>query len=316
MKGERSSISYGGAELKSIIRLKQNLALPKIEPRPPCPPKVYQKVYKYLDGALPIGIRKSNRSFKGATTSTRTPSKHVRPDKPAQSINSRRKVASRAASETEVPSWVMPIIRHLCKMLGAPAAPRHIFAGVSSILFSHNRPANVNIQALIITIYILVLNTLTVAETEPAEYLQRRETVSATLREALTQRGLEVEYDQDDIDDCMRQVSKYDWTDMDWFGNIEVELGHGGQEDGEELDWADDVDDEEGHVVPIQPKRLVSMDLEEKDYLQAGLGTMMDDRVDYLSDAKRRSYERWKMDTLLQIDELEAREQEMDADDR
>ena len=208
----------------------------------------------------------------------------------------------------------MPVIRHLCKTLGAPAAPHHIFAGVSSILGSDNRPADTNIPALIITICILTLNTLAGDETEPAEYLRRRDAALIAIHEALAQRSVQVECCQADIDECMRQVNKYAWTDMDWFGNMAEGPSLNGREHGEQFGRSDDADDQEGDSLRVQSQGLVSMNSEEG-YLQAGLGTMMDDRVDYLSDAKRRSYEIWKAETLLQIEALEAQDEEMRGDE-
>lgn len=210
----------------------------------------------------------------------------------------------------------MPVIRHMCKKLSAPAASPHIFAGVSSILSSTNRPADINIPALITTVCILTLNAFAEDETGPAEYLQRREAASAAVQKALTQYDVEVECGQTDIDDCMRQVNQYGWTDMDWFENVERSLHHNNEDErGKELGGADDGDDMDGHNLPIRSQDPFSMKGDDEAYLQAGLGTMMDDRVDYLSDAKRRSYERWRTETLLQIDELQTQSREMDVDD-
>ena len=225
-------------------------------------------------------------------------------------------MARQTTSEIQIPTWLIPVIRHLCKTLGAPVATPHIFAGVSSILSSDNRPADVNIPALMTTTCILTLNILTGEETEPAEYLRRRGAASAAIQEALAKHGVQVDCCQADIDECMRQVNKYGWTDMDWFENLEGrsclnEKGHGKKAGG-----ADDAHDREARILPAHTNDLVSANLDEEDYLQAGLGTMMDDRVDYLSDAKNRSFERWKMETLLQIDELEARDREMDVEGR
>ena len=68
-------------------------------------------------------------------------------------------------------------------------------------------------------------------------------------------------------------------------------------------------DEDEGQILPNLSENFISSFSEDEDILQAGLGTMMDDRTDYLSDSRRRSYERWKRETLLRIDELEARDQ-------
>ena len=298
-----------------MARLKQNLELPKIEPRPPCPPKVYQKLYKFLDSALPSSVRKSSRSSRSAPTATSSASKHARPDKPAMSINPRRKKDQSAAMNPETPTWVMPVIRNMCRKLGALAAPHHVFAGVSSVLSSSDRPVDTNVAALVITLYILVLTRLTGVEAEPAEYFRRKQLALEIVEEAMTDQGEQMACNQADIDDYMLYVSKYRWTDMDWFSNVDVGSGYHGREDSQRRDAGDDdVDEDEGHILLRPSKGFISMGSEEENYLQAGLGTMMDDRGDYLSDPRRRSFERWKKKTLLQIDELEAREKATDAD--
>lgn len=144
-------------------RLKVSLALPKIQPRPPCPPRTYQKLYRYLDGALSTAsprrstrFHDDSRNKKDDAPSTPSRSAGLKPGTPTQQKNSeekslgklkrpsvRRAAAVSAAGnrnekqgkeEDLVPQWVMPAIRVLCKKLGASAAPPHIYTGVSSIL--------------------------------------------------------------------------------------------------------------------------------------------------------------------------------------
>ena len=88
----------------------------------------------------------------------------------------------------------------MCKELGAPAAPHHIFAGVSSIFASDNRPVDLNLVALIITMYLLVLTRLTGVETTAEEYLQRRETAMEATKEAMIRKGERMECEETDVD--------------------------------------------------------------------------------------------------------------------
>ena len=294
-----------------MCRLKQHLALPKIEPRPPCPPKVYKKLFTFLDGALPTGLRKSVRPSQSTPSSTRPSSQHVRPEKFAKFSNSRKGKESPQATVSNMPSWIMPVIRHMCKKLGALAAPHHVFAGVSSIIPTERRPEDLNIVALMITLFLLVLTRLTGVETGQAEYSQRKKLALEAVEEAMNQKGESMKCNEANIDDYMRQVKTYHWTDMDWFGNVAVGSGLLRQESDSEDPQADDDagDDDEDRLLPQLSDKFVSSLSEEEDFLQAGLGTMMDERVDYLSDARRRSYDRWKTEMLLKIDELEARDQ-------
>ncbi|KAL2050114.1 hypothetical protein ABVK25_009617 [Lepraria finkii] len=223
-------------------RLKQTLALPKIQPRPPCPPKVYQKLYKYLDGALPARERRSRRPARlngneSAPTSspfkTRTPSRpaYVRPDTP------RRKIPQRlAAGTSEAPGWMMSVIRQLCQKLGAPAAPHHIFAGVSSILSSQDMASNgktvaqssaTKTPALIVAVYVWVTARLAWSEAPAVEYQQQRNSAVEMLK-GLAQVVDEMRsFDHDDVDTCMHQIVDNQWTKMDWFENVPAGTGLG-----------------------------------------------------------------------------------------
>lgn len=213
----------------------------------------------------------------------------------------------------------MPTIRQLCRSLNAPAAPHHVFAGVSSILSSlaqSRRAPTVSVPGLIIVVFILVTTRLTGVETKPEEFLQLRERAMNEVRSALSDRSIPVSCELGDIDECMRQVGEYNWTDMDWFNNIDVGSGVGTNEghlsEDDQAVQREEGDNEEGHrILPLQMQTVD--DLEDDDdpgYLQPGLGTMMNESVDWLSDAKRRSYEEWKSKILLQMEELQAQQQD------
>lgn len=140
-------------------RLKNSLALSKIQPRPPCPPRMYHNLYRYLDSILVTAaprrstrIHKDDRNTKNETLTKSLRSAGSNPGSPAEQCkggnnNSVGKLKRptyrhtvvenrREEAETEedlVPKWVMPAIRLLCEKFGASAAPPHIYAGVSSI---------------------------------------------------------------------------------------------------------------------------------------------------------------------------------------
>ncbi|KAK4693115.1 origin recognition complex subunit 6, partial [Lecanoromycetidae sp. Uapishka_2] len=324
---EEIARSYACANI-ACERLKQTLNLPKIEPRPPCPPKVYQKLYKYLDSALPARERRSSRptgTKEVFSTPTSSPAKPRTPAKvrSAGGSVSRTKTTQKLASAApEVPRWVMPAIRHLCKQLGAPAAPHHIFAGVSSIV-STNPPDEVKIPALIIAIYSFVTTRLSGTPFPSAKYPQLRSQGLDIVKATMGDDVVSADVGHADVDHCMREVKNQRWTEMDWFENIPAGVGVGGDEVIVD-DIGDDLDDEEtgeGHLLPIKRREIDRDHSAPQDYLQAGLGTMvgsfdcshrsrlrylqMQDRVDYLSDDRRREYREWKKKILLQIDELE-----------
>lgn len=324
-------------ELSRGCRLKQTLNLPKIEPRPPCPPKVYQKLYRYLDEALPARERRSARPPRTKDVFSTPTSSPAKPRTPVKAVPSRLSASRTKRSQTlgtkiaEVPKWVMPAIRQLCNGLGAPAAPHHIFAGVSSII-STSPSDEIKTPALIIAVYVFATTRLSGIPFSSGKFPQLR---SQALKIVTTSAGEDAErgdVDDADVDHCMREVKNQQWTEMDWFENIPAGVGVGTDEGIEEPvdDGLDDEETEEGHLLPVKRRDNDRSGAAHQDYLQAGLGTMvrpsfklnrgskltdlqMQDRVDYLSDDRRRGFREWKRNILLEIEELEKGE-EMDVD--
>lgn len=173
----------------------------------------------------------------------------------------------------------MPVVRQLCKEMGAPAAPHHIFAGVSSILASQEQQSAVKIPAMIVAVYILVTTRLSGIETAPGEYQNLRNLALEIVKDAAKKDEPYMEVGNCDIDNCMREVKDQKWTEMDWFRNIipgaGVSLAEGAEDDAEN---GSDVDEEvEGGILPVTKENFDGQDSLEQDYLQVGLGTMVGD---------------------------------------
>ena len=275
------------------FRLKQSLALPRIEPRPPCPPRVYQKLYRYLSSALPAGTRRNNKPARANDPFSAPASSPAKPRIPGQVIplrsgSMRKKTSLRPNARSDsVPDWIMPSIRQMCKKVEAPAAPHHIFAGVSSILSLRELERNggaeaassgVKTAALIVAIYILVATRLIGVETKPAEYRQRRRLALEALTEAIPGE-MEQAFDDSDVNKAMRKIDSQRWAEMDWFSNVpegsglclEVEMdevsSQGAAKDGED-------EEDEGPLLPGLRRASRRQDDLVDRYLQAGLGTM------------------------------------------
>ena len=161
--------------------------------------------------------------------------------------------------------------------MGALAAPHHVFAGVSSILASEKQQSAVNIQALIVAVYILVTTRLGGTETAPDEYQNRRNFALEIVKEAGRKGEADVEVSSADIDNCMREVKDQKWTHMDWFSNITPGAGVGLDKRVEDdVDGGPDDDEaDEGGLLPGTRRTIGNRDSLEQDYLQAGLGTMV-----------------------------------------
>lgn len=276
-----------------------SLGLPKIELRPPCPPRIYQKLYKYLDSALTAGTRRSGRPARNSATTTPT-SSPIKPRTPAKPTplrpaNARRKGAAQTVIAQEVPKWVLPTIRHLCKALGAPAAPHHVFAGVSSILTLpaprpsldislDNDSSKVNIASLIIVIYLLVVTRLSGKEMLAEEFIRLRGLAITLIHDSGIPEASEEVADSDEVVtrvvNWMRDIGAQGWTELDWFTNVGEGAGlrvdesqaMDGAKAGSEVD---DVNSRSPDSLQAVGHMNLLFDDGEEYVLRPGLGTMV-----------------------------------------
>lgn len=229
----------------------------------------------------------------------------------------------------------MKAIRGLCKQLGAPAAPPHVFAGVSSILTTSppyqqsmtendlERLRSLSVESLIVAVYMLVRTRLSGVETDPSTVSEQRDTALTVLIQVRNGEETSTAIDPTSVMDWMQEIRRGRWTELDWFSNVTVGAGLG-LDDPEathpiDSDRGDSDDDE-----PVaHGKRAAREYGAEKPYLQPGLNTMvcrwysygakadlcqMQARVDYLSDEKRAEYQIWKKGILARIDRMEKAE--------
>ncbi|KAL8769508.1 MAG: hypothetical protein Q9209_004569 [Squamulea sp. 1 TL-2023] len=321
---EEIARTYACAHL-ACERLKQTIGLPKIQPRPPCPPKIYQKLYRHLDSALVAGVKKALRapipfeSPRPTNAPSTTPRKSTRISTPTSYSASRKRKRISAITE-EVPSWVMKAIRGLCKQLKVPAAAPHVFAGVSSILTlpppneegmkddDIERLRTLSVEALIVVVYMYVRTRLSGMQMDPSAYPGQRDealTILSQLRhggETLTA------IDPANVNEWMGEIGRGCWTELDWFANVGEGAGLGLDDASSDHTNNSDRGDLDEDEALAYLKRETYAYGSEKPFLQPGLGTMMQDRVDYLSDEKRANYQIWKKDFLARIDRMERAE--------
>ena len=184
----------------------------------------------------------------------------------------------------------MPLIRHLCKAFNAPAAPPHVFAGVSSILtlpapseLDHKAPPDsgeqINVPALIIVVYLLVATRLTGVATPPEEFIRQRTLAIVAIRNSEVPEAVTEVTDDTRaaarIMSWMREISRNRWTELDWFANVREGSGLGLST--ERIDREEDLEDDVRYQK--QTNSIVEgLDLEEDespDVLRPGLGTMV-----------------------------------------
>ena len=180
----------------------------------------------------------------------------------------------------------MPTVRRLCTALGAPAAPPHIFAGVSSILTlpaplqssneaaGSSEPKRDKIPAIIIAVYLLVTTRLSGIETSVEDYNRIKSAALRTLNGIDAGKTESEEIDGKDVDKWLWEIRDRGWTSLDWFANIGV--GTGLDVDGlrgDNVASEDGTGSEQGKLFVKQS--LIGLDKPKKNMLQAGLGTMV-----------------------------------------
>lgn len=341
--------TYACANL-ACERLKTSLNLPQIEPRPPVPPRIYNKLYAYLSETLaarPQRTRKPAARFEelpSPANKARTPAK--RRENPPTTSASKRALPSRqtptkeralAAFRTptksrkselahggrglEIAAWIHPVIRGLCARLETRGAAPHVLAGVSSVLtLPTPKPEGGDgkkekIPGLVAAVYILVHTRLVGRETSGKEYVALRRGVLAAFKALRGDEEVCAKVEAagggwegwedvtgKDVDGWVMQLSARGWVDLDWFGNIESGAGVERPEAQEEI--MEDGEDGEGEE---------EEDGDEEEAVM-GLGTMIQDRVDYLSVRKREEYRIWKEGIMERAEEIErTRDGEMDT---
>jgi origin recognition complex subunit 6 len=307
-------------------RLKISLNLPKPVPRPPCAPRVYKKLYTYLENALPA---KQPRRSPGNASEAFSPAKPATPSKakarPTQSATlvkdppqpSKKQAIGNGTDKNQVsPKETMPAIRHLCKALKYPTLVPHIFAGLESTyrhafpsaasteqsgppstprkgrrateVVTAEIPTEENMKLLLVAVFVTsMVKVKSVTLVSTAFVLDNGKKAIGVL-------GIEPEH-MSQVEDLIVKVSNLGSTDMEWFENLPVMPT---SPDEGENDGKDTAADEEPEVGQKRSRGLG----EERGGLQAGLGTMMQDRIDWLSEEKRLDYEDWRAEIMERLD--------------
>ena len=208
----------------------------------------------------------------------------------------------------------MPVIRRLCKRLDAPAAPPHVFAGVSSILThpqdeagSQDSNEEFNRTALIVAVSFFVTSRLSGVTTTPEDLAQKLR-IALELMHELEHEGDEIEpTSETDVRSHMRKIASPKWMNMDWFRNIQVGSGLAATEESSK-----DIEEEssrsparDGPALPSRKRPKTSTSGRAKDFLKPGLGTMLQPKIDYLSEESLAAYGEWKDDIMRRIEVME-----------
>lgn len=283
--------------------------------------------------SAPSTPQKANRTTKIplATPSRRTPVKGT----PQPATPSKRGVVANrgdANDDNGAPDWVMATIRHLCKAFSKSVAVPHVYTGVCTVLDLRKTPQTATaprtssrarravvasapaqpepimeaqIPALIAVLFLYIHARMSDRETTPEAFLEQRDKAIGVLCGEGSAKQTDEEELLADIDRFMRLAQSDGWVQMEWYLNIVAGESESGS--GQECENArDDEDDAVAGLRMRQRKTHVDMqDYDDSERLEIGLGTMMQEKLDYFSEERRLEYLEWKEGFLARVEQLE-----------
>ncbi|CCE30119.1 uncharacterized protein CPUR_03967 [Claviceps purpurea 20.1] len=311
-------------------QLKTSLDLPPIAPRPPIPPRIYNRLYAHLDAILP------NASTTARSSRVRIPSRRIRENADTMPIKSQPRavpsrgtptkemslakfrVPSRAASALKarkldvqgsrhhrVHPWIQPVIRHMCAESGQKKLAPTIFAGIECTLVPDGRPAEDawlvdHVTDLVAALYFFVMMrvrsiTSVGAGINRESYVPLRKEILTLLAQAGQQVAVPAFEEDDAFWAGWRSIQSRD------FDAAVAKVNENKWLSG---DWYDGIVD----VLCSTDKADVDMlEVEqEQEERQASLPTrradaMLQEQNDYLSETRRADFAAWRDEMLGKI---------------
>ncbi|KAF3040967.1 hypothetical protein E8E12_009000 [Didymella heteroderae] len=311
---------YACAQL-ACERLKKRLNLPSIASRPPCPPRVYKKLYDYLASALPDSSTPREPQTPRNDRTSAPASARTTPKTPLSSRKTPRTAQKIDSSAGEPPEWIMPAIRMLVKNFSYPLATPHVYTGVESTLplmarmsaaaadTPSKRPRRTGNEskapmatvsetktvALVVVIFLYVLSRMENQDITPEEYEIRKGKAIRTLLELPAAKNVTSDELSPEIEDLMNVAIHEGWMRMEWFLNIAPV---------ESVDEMEGVEMAVNGTVHPTAGKFLGLKGGSSDYI--GLGTMLQDSTDYLGERQRQYYKAWKAKIMARLEEIEA----------
>ncbi|KAK6534795.1 hypothetical protein TWF281_006095 [Arthrobotrys megalospora] len=302
-------------------RLRTKLDLPVLPDKPPAPvpPKLYRTLYKQFSETLVISSTSRtsitatpSKSRGGRTTAAAaaagnpttstgtTPSKAPR-GRPKSAFVRNTPASSTASKDKKIEQYI-PLINELCG--DTSAAIYHLTAGASYIFSSAKyRNLTETPYTLVGVLYVVVIKELMGEEIEGMVEEERRVWYEGKIGEVykvLKGKGLVKGREgtwKEEFNEVLAEVAGEDMRETRWFMDLS---GGKGVEVEEETEEVDEAMEEEG-VGKVAGKRKVA-----EAGMESGIGSMMQDRLDFLSDKRRKAFSDWKTDALRRIAQLEA----------
>ena len=294
-------------------RLRATLRLPPIKQnQAPLPPRDYKKLYAFLDRVLDneIGTPKKRKAEDIVPASRnadhQTPSKKQKTSTPVSKKGSdfvgrvEESASKTQKNEGEAPAFVLPTVRKLCKTHKTPEMIPHVYTGVCVVLKlaqmwprSAKHPGGqgkgfeADITYLVVALYLMTLTRM------------QRGKMFETLDET------------EKIESWIKKINKQGYCKgQGWFDSVpegvldfSLDAVNDDAADAEEQELMDASDEE-----PSTRSARKGLHLDEddpEDVLLPGLGTMMQESIDWLNRDKKVAFESWMKDMIRKIDRID-----------
>jgi origin recognition complex subunit 6 len=309
-------------------RLGAKLKLPTPHARPPCAPRVYKKLLTFLEQALPAtlpgkptqdepknakDVSSARSTPKGAAT-TRSSQSTPRATPKKKSTAFAGKIAGSRASLQEnnddgAPAWVMPLIRRLCQTFSTPLLAPHVYTGLCVVLSLANLEYSQgdedhtyrnDVAGLTLALFFMVLSRMQRGKVSTESYSADCNSACAVATGQDIHTGITKQH----VDDWIKQISSEEWASgQEWWSSVpEGVFDRVGKPSAEELEEDHDVE-----LVSRKKKRVREKETEQdlEGTLLPGLGTMMQESIDWLSEDKRAEYLDWRAGIAKRLDRMD-----------
>jgi len=321
---EEIARAYACCEI-ACDRLRAPLRLPPTKKGgAPCKPLVYRKLLGYLEGVLgDDGGNTPGKRKREEVEIQETPTKKVRQTPqvtPSKSSGKRDggflgkiKASSTKGKETkEAPDFVMSAIRRLCKSFKTPEMAPHVYTGTCIVLrladlwppssADAERLLDAEVTTLLVALYLMVLTRM------------QRGKMTTKIFKGISSRAVEMFdaiSDAQQIEGWIKRINSEGLCKgQDWWESVPEGIFDFSMKNLEEAHVADDGDEvvvnsqdlEPEEQITVGRRRDVDLELDDPEgVLLRGLGTMMSDAVDWLSEERRSHFQTWKRDLIKQM---------------
>ncbi|ERF71607.1 hypothetical protein EPUS_00596 [Endocarpon pusillum Z07020] len=312
-------------------RLGSKLKLPALHGRPPCPPRAYKKLLTFLEQALPANLptkptQDSSEKGKDVSTGTTTPKKVApRPSQSTSRTTSRKRRTAFAGKVLEsrdsghqnnddgVPTWVMPLIRRLCHTFSTPLLVPHVYTGLCVVLGLANLGSRQedeesiyrnDVTGLTLALFFLVLSRMQQGKVSSESYLTDCKRACAVANDEDTNSGVT----KDAVDDWIKKISSEGWTtDQEWWSSVPEDVFDrlGKPATGESVEPEDGY---QAGLISRKKRKRTDIGNDERDAegtLLPGLGTMMQESIDWLGEDRQADYMRWRAGVEKKLNQLD-----------